>query len=131
LSLYRKYLLLSLFIIIPLGLATKVYSGPFGKWVNIYGGGILYEIFWCITIAMFFPDLKILYNVAAVFLITCMLEFLQLWHPVILENMRSFFIGRVLIGTTFSAYDFIYYSIGSAVSYAFLCCLRKSCCPHN
>ncbi|ODS34777.1 MAG: hypothetical protein SCARUB_00037 [Candidatus Scalindua rubra] len=43
--------------------------------------------------------------------ITCFLEFLQLWHPPFLESIRSTFIGSVLIGTTFTWWDFPHYAL--------------------
>jgi hypothetical protein len=33
---------------------------------------------------------------------TCLLEFLQLWHPPLLEAVRSTFIGRTVLGTSFT-----------------------------
>ncbi len=47
-----------------------------------------------------------------VFAITCGLEFLQLWHPPILEQIRSTFIGRASLGTTFSWWDEPHYVLG-------------------
>lgn len=45
-----------------------------------------------------------------VFAITCMLEFLHLWHPPILEEFKATFVGRLLIGTTFSWENFLLWS---------------------
>jgi hypothetical protein len=48
----------------------------------------------------------------SVFIITCALEFLQLWHPWFLEKIRSYYFGSALIGTTFTWWDFPHYAIG-------------------
>ncbi|MCD6117512.1 DUF2809 domain-containing protein [bacterium] len=130
-SVYRKYILLTIAAIVPLGFGTKFYSGPLAKWVNIYGGGVLYVIFWSLFLALVFPRFRILYNVISVFTVTCILEFLQLWHPLILEKVRSVFIGRALIGTTFSFLDIIHYSAGSFIVYVFLCSLQSKLNPSH
>jgi hypothetical protein len=36
---------------------------------------------------------------------TCCLEFLQLWHPPLLETLRSHFLGATILGTTFEWSD--------------------------
>jgi hypothetical protein len=47
-----------------------------------------------------------------VFIVTCILEFLQLWHPPFLEWIRNYFLGRTIIGNSFSKSDFLYYFFG-------------------
>lgn len=112
-------LLISILILIPIGISTKFYHGIGAEWVRGSSGAILYEIFWCLLIfgiTRFRPR-----NIAlSVFIITCILEFLQLWHPPFLEWIRSFFIGRLLIGSTFSWYDFPYYLIGSGIGWLWM-----------
>jgi hypothetical protein len=61
-----------------------------------------------------------------VFGITCTLEFLQLWHPLILEHFRATFVGRLLIGTTFSWWDFLYYGVGCFLGWFWLWQLKAS-----
>ena len=56
----------------------------------------------------------------AVLIATCILEFLQLWHPPLLEWLRSFFIGRTILGSYFDWSDFPYYFIGSALGWLWL-----------
>jgi hypothetical protein len=52
--------------------------------------------------------------------VTCALEFLQLWHPPLLESLRSNFIGRTILGSYFDWSDFTYYFAGSALGYLWL-----------
>jgi len=113
-------------LITPLGFYTKIYSGPGASWVNDSLGGVFYEIFWCLIIFLFFQNSKVLMIAVLVFVITCVLELLQLWHPIYLEYFRSYFIGRTLLGTSFNLYDFIYYFIGSGIGYLILSRLQKS-----
>ena len=83
---------LSLLVVTPLGFAFKFYPGPGNGWFNNYGAGVLYEVFWILLASLFFPS-KRSANVIPVyvFVMTCILEFLQLWHPPFLEVIRSFF----------------------------------------
>ncbi len=94
---------ISLLIITPLGFASKFYIGPPGAWwFNDYAGGIFYEIFWCLVVILLLPYTSAFLVASFVLVITCFLEFLQLWHPPFLEAIRSTFIGSALIGTTFT-----------------------------
>jgi len=56
----RKYAIkiLIILIIVPIGFYTKFYSGPLQKWVSYSLGDFWYEIFWCLVISLFFPNLK-------------------------------------------------------------------------
>jgi len=117
----RKYIAVSLLIVTPLGFAFKFYSGPASWWFNNYGAGLLYEIFWILVIFFFFPTRKSANRIPLwVFGMTCALEFLQLWHPPFLENIRSSFLGSALIGTTFVWWDFPHYAIGCTVGWIWI-----------
>jgi len=113
----RIRVILLLILIVPLGFATKFYSGYGHFWVNNSLGGFLYEIFWVLVLFFIFPRSKPFRIALAVFLATCTLEFLQLWHPPFLEWARSFFIGRTILGNYFTWSDFIYYLLGSFAGY--------------
>jgi len=116
---------LLLIIIIPAGIYTKFYSGPAQHWVSDSFGGLLYEIFWCLVFYFLFPKSKPFIVALMVFVVTCILEFLQLWHPAFLEMLRRNFFGRTILGNSFNWYDFPYYFIGSAVGYAVLYWISK------
>ena len=118
---FQKRVLLSLLIVTPLGFLFKFYPGPGNYWFNNYGAGLLYEVFWILSAFFFFHSKRSVYIVPfCVFLITCSLEFLQLWHPLFLEIIRSAFIGRALIGTTFVWWDFPHYVIGCLVGWMWI-----------
>lgn len=117
---YRLIIILLLIIIIPLGILTKFYSGSAEDWVNNSLGGLLYEIFWCLVVAFIFLQIKPIKIAIWVFIITCLLEILQLWHPSFLELVRNNFIGRIIIGNSFNWMDFPYYFIGSLLGYFIL-----------
>jgi hypothetical protein len=113
--------LFSLLIVTPLGFAFKFYPGPGNGWFNNYGAGVIYEIFWILLAFLFFPSRKSANVIpVCVFVVTCILEFLQLWHPPFLEVIRSFFLVRALIGTTFVWWDFPHYVLGCLVGWVWL-----------
>lgn len=111
--LIRKRIFLSLLFITPSGFLLKLYQGPLSFWFNNYAAGSVYEIFWILVLFFFFPDKNLINKIPVlVFLITVFLEFLQLWHPKVLEIIRSNFLGSALIGNNFCFWDFPYYVIG-------------------
>jgi hypothetical protein len=113
--------LLSLLIVTPLGFLCKFYRGPGQAWFNDYGAAVWYEIFWCLSIYAIFPSRKAVTGVPlGVFLATCFLEILQLWQPPILQAIRSYAVGRFLIGTTFAWWDFPHYALGSLIGWFWL-----------
>lgn len=105
--------LLLIAITVPLGFGLKYYSGPGHAWCNLYGAAVLYEVFWCLAAFLLFPSRKAIIPIAMiVFLVTCGLEFLQLWHPPFLEAIRSTRPGVWLIGNGFDWWDFPHYIMG-------------------
>lgn len=113
---YRFILFLAIIIIIPLGLVSKFYKGPLDQWLNNYSGGIFYEIFWILLVILIKPKIKPSIATLWVFMITALLEVLQLWHPPFLEAIRATLIGRLLIGTTFDWWDFLHYILGCTIT---------------
>jgi len=112
--------ILSLAVILPIGLLYNQYRGS-TWWLNQEVGGIFYEIFWCLLAFLFLPTRRAVWQIPLwVLVITCLLEFMQLWHPPFLTWVRSFGWGRMLIGTTFTWADFPYYFIGSGLGWLWL-----------
>ena len=120
-STVRTPIILSLAVIVPLGVLAKLYTGWYRDWVNNSASGILYEVFWCLALFLVWPRRAAIRRIViGVFLVTCGLEVLQLWHPSWLGAFRSTVAGRTLIGTTFAWSDFAYYAIGSGVGWLWL-----------
>jgi hypothetical protein len=122
---YRFILFLAIIIIIPLGLVSKFYKGPLDSWLNNYSGGIFYEIFWILLVILINPKIPPSIATIWVFMITALLEFMQLWHPPFLEAIRSTLIGRLLIGTTFDWWDFPHYILGCTITWLGLTTLKN------
>lgn len=111
----------SLLIVIGMGFFFKFYNGFGRQWLNNYGAAIFYEIFWCLFAFLFIKGRKAVSQIPLwVFVVTCILEFLQLWHPPLLEQMRSTLVGRLLLGSTFSWWDFPHYAIGCILGWLWL-----------
>ena len=106
--------------VVPLGFAAKFYPGPLAGWVNNSLGGTFYEVFWCLVAVALFPSVRPAVAGVAVLLATCSLEFLQLWHPPLLEALRSSFIGVTILGRQFAWSDFPYYFVDAATGWAML-----------
>ena len=121
----RLLILLSLIVITPIGFMTKFYHGPAENWVNDSLGGLFYEIFWCLVFGFIFTMANPLKIATLVFIATCMLEFLQLWHPLFLEIVRDNFIGRTILGSSFTWFDFPYYVLGSILGFISLLAIQK------
>ncbi len=127
----RKWLIknrrtiLSILFIIPIGFASKFYSGLGADWVNNSLGGVFYEIFWCLVIFLSLPKWSPLKIAVTVFVVTCLLEILQLWHPPFLETIRGNFLGRTILGNSFVWSDFVYYVVGSGIGWMWLVILER------
>ena len=116
----------SIAIVTPAGFLFKFYAGPFGWWFNNYGAGLLYEVFWILVAFFLFPSpRKAKWIPLWVFLGTSTLEVLQLWHPWLLEWIRSYFLGRTLIGTTFAWWDFPHYVVGCLLGWSWIHLLNR------
>ncbi|MGH8002169.1 MAG: DUF2809 domain-containing protein [Brasilonema sp.] len=111
----------SLLIVIAMGFFFKYYTGPAHEWFNDYGAAVFYEIFWCLFAFVLFKSRAAVRRIPPlVFIITCILEFLQLWHPPLLEEFRTTLIGKWLIGSTFSWWDFPHYVLGCVLGWLWL-----------
>ncbi|MBD2136724.1 DUF2809 domain-containing protein [Anabaena sp. FACHB-1237] len=110
----------SLAIILPIGLSYSRYRFSV-SWLNQEVGGIFYEIFWCLLAFLFIPTRKAVWQVPIwVFVITCLVEFLQLWHTPFLNFIRSYWWGKMLLGSVFTWADFPYYMMGSTLGWLWL-----------
>jgi hypothetical protein len=102
------------------GLGTKFYSGPGALWINHQLGGVLYEIFWCFAVWFCWPQVGIGKIASGVFVVTCGLEVLQLWHPAWLESIRESFLGHAILGSSFDAWDFLHYALGCVIGWGWM-----------
>ena len=107
------------------GLGVKYYSGPGAQWANHSLAGAVYEIFWQFAALFCLPRARPWRIAMVVFVATCGIEFLQLWHPPPLETLRAHFAGRAILGSTFAWSDFPYYLLGSLAGWGILVRLTR------
>jgi hypothetical protein len=116
---YRNQLwktILVLFIITPLGFATKFYSGWGQHWVYNYAGDILYPVFWYFLILLGFPRCNPIVLAIVNFTVDVLIECSQIYSNAFLEMVRSSFIGLVVLGQGFDIRDVGYYLIGNTLA---------------
>ena len=117
---------MSILLVAPLGLyAKRGYQGPASHWAHDSLGGVFYEIFWALLLALAAPRMRAARVAAVVLAATCILEFLQLWHPPLLEALRANFIGRTILGSYFDWSDFPYYFAGTGIAWLWLRALGR------
>jgi hypothetical protein len=117
--------------LIPLGVATKFYTGPLRLWVANSLGGVLYEVFWCLAVLALMPRLRAPTIAGGVVVVTAILEIAQLWHPPWLQAIRATFLGAALLGTTFVWSDFAYYLLGGAAGWWAIALIRRESAPSS
>ena len=107
--------------IVPLGFALKLYPGPGAWWVNDYLAAVFYELLWIFFFFGLLPSRRAVVGVpVGVFVATSLLEVLQLSKAAPLAAVRSHFLGRALIGTTFDPWDFPVYLASCVLGWVLL-----------
>lgn len=101
-------------LVIAIGLGCKYYPGPGRDWVNNWGpASVAYELLFMLIAFVLVPRRSAINRIAlAVFVGTCLVEFSQLWKPAWLRAIRSTLPGRLVLGNSFSWWDFPAYLIG-------------------
>jgi len=112
-------------ILVPLGFLAKEYHGTGEYIISDKLAGTLYVMFWSILFYFFFYRINTIILVLSVFIITCSFEFLQLVSTPLLNTLRLGYIGRAIMGNSFSWSDFIFYVLGSIISYFIICKINK------
>jgi hypothetical protein len=113
-------------LLIPVGIGTKLYSGPGAAWISDSVGGVLYVVFWILVLMAARPTTRPVVAALGVLAVTSLLEALQLWHPAWLAPVRATFVGHALLGNTFSWLDYPYYALGAMIGWAAVALVRRS-----
>jgi len=118
----RFRIVVALLAVTALGFGMKLYPGPGRWWVNHFGpASVAYEVFFMLLAFLVVPRRRAVTPIAVgVCGTTCVLEFLQLWHPPWLEAARSTFLGECLLGDSFSWWDLPAYPIGCLLGWFLL-----------
>ena len=100
--------------LIATGLVIRSVGSPPG-WLSDHGGGMIYVLFWCFAARYAWPESAASRIVVAVLGATCVVEGLQLWHPLWLESVRSTSLGSILLGSSFDVLDIMHYSLAAGI----------------
>jgi hypothetical protein len=120
------FLKLSLAIIlIPIGLLTKVYSGIGSEFVTNYLGGVIYVVFFIVLASLVFPKVNPLKISLFVLGFACLIEVSQLIQNDLLKDLRTHFLIRILMGSVFNIFDFVFYFVGALIGYGILMGLKN------
>lgn len=125
LTVFRMKLFMVIVAISLLGFGSKFYEGFGSQWFNNSLAGLFYDTFWCLVVFLFNPQSKPVKIGFWIFIITDLLEFLQLWHPGFLQIIRKSFLGAALIGNSFNWLDFPYYLAGCLLGILLMRQLQK------
>ena len=111
----RTTTVIAIGIVVMLGLGCKAYEGPGQDWVNNFGpASICYEVFFVLLVFLVVPQRAASAMIATIVCVaTCGLEFSQLCQAAWLQSARETFVGRTLLGTSFSWWDFPAYPVGA------------------
>lgn len=105
-------------------LAYDHWRAELPDWWQGHGGGIPYVAFWASLWFVMFPVRRAIGPICVgVTLVTCGLEFLQLWQPPWLMQSRATRFGAALLGNGFTWADFPPYLLGGVLAYAMLAAL--------
>ena len=105
-------------VLVAFGLGSKAYSGPGEAWIRGSAGGHLLRRVWILAWLWVRPRTQVGSLTVVVTVVTCGIEFAQLWHPPWLDALRDTRVGGLLLGSTFAWSDFPAYLIGGVVGYA-------------
>ena len=94
------------------------YHGPLGDFVRNWATSLAYEMFWIFAAFFVFPRRSAITRIAiTVCIATIAIEFLQLWKPPWLQEIRRTFFGALVLGTSFVWTDLLAYPVGSAMGW--------------
>ena len=114
---YRVSLIIWLFLVALLGYWFRFDASISAGWRDGIGGAA-YVIFFVVALATITQANSATRITLIVLTLTCVLEFLQLWHLLWLEQIRRTLLGRALLGTTFGWTDFPPYFAGAVIGWA-------------
>ena len=109
----------------------RYYRGWAQPWIRFYISGIVYVMILSVGLFAVVPSRRNIRRIPIiVFVLTCGLEFLQLYKPPILQAFRATLVGAALIGTCFVPLQFPFYIAGAICSYLLLKFLFTFQKPH-
>ena len=110
----RLVAIVSVPIVVAMGLGLKWYTGPGRDFVNNWGpASVAYELLFMLLAFACVPKRRAIGRIAiGVFVGTCLIEFSQLLQWDWLNQLRSYSVARLVLGSSFSWWDFPAYAVG-------------------
>ena len=109
-------------VIVPVGYGVRFAADT---WLNDLFGSVAYEIFWIALGAFCFPAIRPIWIALSVLVATSALEGLQLWQNTVYLSAKATFLGRLILGDTFTWSDFPAYFMGSFVGWLWITLLHR------
>lgn len=108
----RRFLAIALFATISLGLASRRYPGLFPTYLGKYPGDALWAqmFYWAVCFAI--PTVSIAGAASCALAIAYVDEISQLYQAPWINQIRATTIGHLALGTAFSWYDILAYTLG-------------------
>jgi glycopeptide antibiotics resistance protein len=125
---YRISLLIGILIVVPVGYIVRFAEESY--WSSTFGA-IAYTPFWILLVQFLVPKLSPKWTTLGVLLMTCAIEFLQLWQPPFLQAIRATLPGRLILGNTFLWDDFPPYFVGCFLGWLLIKFLRHQFHYHH
>jgi len=109
-------------LVVAFGLSCKYYRGTGSDWINNWGpASVAYVLLFMLLVFIVVPQRSKIVRIAfGVCVGTCIIEFLQLWKLNSLEAIRMTRAGRLVLGNSFSYWDFPAYFIGCTLGFFLL-----------
>jgi hypothetical protein len=122
---YRIALLIGIALIIPLGYSVRFATNLGMPLLQDIIGSLAYQMLLMFLVAFFFPRISLAKIAVWVCVASCVGELLQLWQPPLLQTIRATWLGRIVLGNTFTLSDFPPYAVGSFLGWLGLKWLRR------
>ena len=122
----RIIYILSLFVIIPLGLATRKFPKFFPEFIAEYGGDTLYASMVYFLISVLLPAKNYWWRISFSIAFCFIIEISQLLHPHWLELIRQTIFGKLVLGAGFLWSDLICFLIGVLLAFGLDAVFLKS-----
>ncbi|MBW4515094.1 MAG: DUF2809 domain-containing protein [Timaviella obliquedivisa GSE-PSE-MK23-08B] len=122
---YRTALLVGIALIIPLGYGVRFAPGLGMPLLQDIFGSLAYQILLMLIFTFFYPRASLVKVAVWVCVASCVSELLQLWQPPFLQAIRATWLGRIVLGNTFTLSDFPPYAVGSFLGWLGLKWLRR------
>ena len=111
----RLWLLVCVVVVIALGLGSRAFPSWAPAILGKYPGDALWALMVFLGLAFVKPRASTAYLAVAAFIVSCAVEFSQLYREPSLDSIRNTTLGHLVLGSTFSWPDLLAYAVGILV----------------